>query len=89
MSKLFREIDPGSTFYRKVGHHVVVMVKANDDVAVLVDDAPDSMRGLPTPYWQIPPMELMLGKDAYEAVKAKHPERIVTSANHPLISRKS
>ena len=46
---LFREVEQGQTFYRKVHDHIHTMVKANPTQAVMFDDAPASMRGQPTP----------------------------------------
>ena len=82
----FSEIPGGSTFYRKVGGCIAVMVKANDEQAVLVEDAPASMQGLPTRWWKIPPMELMVGQTRFEEFEKAHPDRVVRSADHPLLS---
>ena len=84
----FSEIPAGSTFYRKVGGCIAVMVKADESHAVLVDDAPHSMQGLPTLWWQIPPMELMIGEKRFKEFEKTNPDRVIRGPDHPMIGER-
>jgi hypothetical protein len=79
-SPTFGEIQPGETFFRKVVDHIHTMVKANPTQAVMAEDAPKSMRGEPTPFWEIPLDETMVSTLRVEEIRKSEPERIKTSS---------
>ena len=80
LARTFAEIQPGETFFRKAGRVIWTMVKANESQAVMAEDAPRSMRGEPTPFWDVHAMELMVPTKRVEEIRKSEPELIKTSS---------